>query len=223
MDYVIWPASYSGKVLSVVRRFKRAEKAIAKPKVMMGDQELKCVFTTTYLGHRFQGDGCSMQAIEVRMAIAANAYTKLQHIWKSNELSDRLKLQLYASGVISVLTHCHEVWKLTTDALRMLRGWNARRLSNITGRSIRDETVSPTLDLGLVLRKRRLRWLGHILRMDDTRLVRRVVMSIVKPYPEGSIMMDAPQHDSIEELVEMAGGHGYENHHAWSKLVDDLQ
>ena len=48
-------------------------------------------------------------------------------------------------------------------------------------------------------------------------------MSIVKPYPEGSIMMDAPQHDSIEELVEMAGGHGYENHHAWSKLVDDLQ
>ena len=37
-----------------------------------------------------------------------------------------------------------------------------------------------------------------------------------KPYPKGSIMMDAPPHDTMDDLIDLAGDHGYENHKEWS-------
>ncbi len=34
--------------------------------------------------------------------------------------------------------------------------------------------------------------------------------------------MDAPLHDSLEELVELAGDHGKGNHTEWQKVEADL-
>ena len=67
-----------------------------------------------------------------------------------------------------------------------------------------------------MLRVRRLRWLaiglGHVLRMDESRLERQVLLKfdIIYPdgYPEGSILMDAPAHNNIRDLIPMAGAHG---------------
>jgi len=67
----------------------------------------------------------------------------------------------------------------------------------------------------------RARWLGHILidRLDEDRLLRKVVIAMEKPYPKGSIMMDAPPHDTMEDLTYLAGDHGYENHIKGSGMV----
>ena len=43
-----------------------------------------------------------------------------------------------------------------------------------------------------------------------------------KPYPKGSIMMDAPPHDTMEDLIYLAGDHGYENHKEWSAYVSEF-
>jgi len=45
-----------------------------------------------------------------------------------------------------------------------------------------------------------------------------------KPYPKGSIMMDAPPHDTIKDNTCLAGdhGHGYENHKEWSAYVSEF-
>ena len=84
--------------------------------------------------------------------------------------------------------------------------------------------AAPSFDIMIikVLRTRRLRWLGHILRMDEDRLIRKAVTSIVKPYPEGSILMDAPDHDSMADLIAMAGDHGTENHQEWNGVVSEF-
>ena len=62
-----------------------------------------------------------------------------------------------------------------------------------------------------MLRVRRLRWLGHVLRMDESRPERQVLLKfdIIYPdgYPEGSILMDAPAHNNIRDLIPMAGAH----------------
>ena len=137
---------------------------------------------------------------------------------------------MYQSGVLSTLTHCHEVWRLTEQVMKMLGGFNAKCLSVITGKSIRDERVQPSVDLIRLLRVRRLRWLGHILRLDDERLLRRTMMaSMQQPYPEGSLLMDAPPHDSWADLERLAGcdndngGHGGENHREWSEMVRNFE
>lgn len=55
-----------------------------------------------------------------------------------------VKLQLYESAVVSVLIYGCEGWWLTPELLQSLNGWNSRCLARITGRSFRDEAVSPS-------------------------------------------------------------------------------
>ena len=51
----------------------------------------------------------------------------------------------------------------------------------------------------------------HILRKDESTLIRQVVMRFNEIYPdglpEGSLLMDAPC-DNVSELAELAGDHG---------------
>ena len=60
----------------------------------------------------------------------------------------------------------------------------------------------------LLSKERRFKWLGQILRLEEenqkTRLVKQAVTGMVKPYPAGSILMDVPDHDSMEQVVEWA-------------------
>jgi len=46
--------------------------------------------------------------------------------------------------------------------------------------------------------------MGHILRKEDSFLARKMLMRMQKPYEEGSILLDAPQHDTMNELAELA-------------------
>ena len=78
-----------------------------------------------------------------------------------------------------------------------------------------------------MLRVRRLRWVGHVLRMDESRLLRQTLLKFntIYPdgYPEGSILMDAPAHTDVGELTPMAGAHGPGNHNEWGEHVLDLK
>ena len=44
----------------------------------------------------------------------------------------------------------------------------------------------------------------HILRKEDSFLARKMLMRMQKAYEEGSILLDAPQHDTMDELAELA-------------------
>merc|ERR1712216_805274 len=80
-----------------------------------------------------------------------------------------------------------------------LRGWNARCLARITERSFWEETVDPSFDLVANLRAQRLRWLGHVLRMEESRWIRRTVTQMHNY--DGSIFMDAPAHTGMPDLM----------------------
>jgi len=57
-----------------------------------------------------------------------------------------------------------------------------------------------TCDLVKSVRKWRMKWIrvGHVLRKEDSFLARKMLMRMQKPYEEGSILQDAPQHDTID-------------------------
>ena len=212
----------NGETSKRTTRLKRAQRAKWLPKVRMGKHWLHSTFGFTYLGHFFQADGDAMRSVEVRIGKASGRFSKLRWLWDSSAIKQKTKLQLYQSAVVSTLTHCHEAWKLSKKVIKKAGGWNAKCLAIITGRSVRDERVTPSFDIIKELRTRRLRWLGHILRMDKDRLLRKAVVSMEKPYPEGSILMDAPKHDSMTDLIALAGGHGPENHQGWTGMVSEF-
>ena len=54
-----------------------------------------------------------------------------------------------------------------------------------------------------------MKWLGHVLRMPENKLIRRIMLRHEAPYPAGSVLADeaVPEHESLAELVELAGNH----------------
>jgi len=107
-----------------------------------------------------------------------------------------------------------------------LNGWNSRCVALITGREIRQEAgkLGQTFDLVADLRVRRLKWVGHVLRMDDSRYVKQFesikalwkMKKNGKLRREGSVLMGVPKCSSFRELQEVAGVH--QDHPEWSKL-----
>ena len=85
--------------------------------------------------------------------------------------------------------------------------------------TIRLEATEPTFHLVRALRQRRRRWLGHILRMPDERLVRRTVLETAgngPPYPPGSLLMDFEA--DLDEIKNMA-----EDRTVWNNIVNELR
>ncbi len=218
------PGSRNGsKSMKAAKRKQQADLQETKEKVYIEGVALPSCFVFPYLGHQFQADGDPLYDIEVRMARARTAFGKMRHIWNNKTVPLALKIQLYKSGVCSVLTYAHETWTLDEATCRKLNGWNCKCLVAITGWEYREEATEPTFDLVATLRARRLRWLGHILRMPDHRLVRRVALRQGTPatnseYPAGTLFMDAPTHSSVDELVKMA-----RDREGWRKHVHALQ
>jgi len=121
--------------------------------------------------------------------------------------------------VISILTYGNEIWKFTEKIKAKLRGWNARCLSVITERGFREETVEPSFDLVARLMSRRLRWAGHILRLGEDSLLRKVLIaqSKVEGRANGGLLADAPDFKTTEDLLELA-----QDKDGWREVVKAL-
>ena len=164
-----------------------------------------------------------MPAMLQRMAIARTRFGELHEVWRSKKMPTSMKMRIFACAVVSVLTYGNEIWRMGEKFKRTLRGWCAHCLSVMTGNSIRDETVEPGFDLTSRLRSRRLRWAGHIQRLEEASLIQRVLLAIVQndlergSSEEGGLLSDAAAYGSVEELLELA-----EDRKGWRKVVRAL-
>ena len=89
----------------------------------------------------------------------------------------------------------------------------------ITGEHYRVTATQPAYDLLLAIRRRRMRYLGHILRMNNNRLVRRTLIAYTcggNNAPEGSLLQDCPGR-TIEQLTIEAS-----DRKQWARKVEEL-
>jgi ribonuclease HI len=192
------------------------------PVRMRGDgqepEDLGFTHDFKYLGFNFACDGDRWRHVEIRMAMAASAFGKLRHIWRDSRLSRRLKLRIYSTYTVSILTWGLIAWPLGSKERRKLAWWNAKMMARLMqvpheayAETVRAQMQEPEFDLIAKLRARRLRWLGHTLRLQDSSLLRQVTMRGEDPL-RGSVLDDEalPAHDSMEELAAMAGDHSTE-------------
>ena len=203
-----------------VQHAKRKALEKQRAHVMLDGNKLENVYSFEYLGSRAQCDGDDEADVRHRMAIAQSVFSSLFHIWKDHRLPRSMKLRLYRLAVCSTIAHACEAWSLTTRVQQIINGFNSRCLHVITGQHYRVTATHPVFDLVLALRRRRLRYLGHILRMDRNRLVRRTLFAYVRGgganTPEGSLLQDCHGR-LIEDLVVEAADRS-----AWTRKVDSL-
>ena len=183
------PRSRKGTLADkAVKKQKRIKQAAEMPKVSIEGVELENVLSFDYLGCQVRGDGDDSADMYHRMHIAIERFNGLNRIWGDNRLPQCVKLDLYIKSVCAVFAHGSEAWTLEPPIRRAVNGFNSRCLHRITGRSYQQEASDPTFDIIKALRQRRLRYLGHIMRMPENRLVRQTVAGIAgngPPYPAG--------------------------------------
>ena len=122
------------------------------------------------------------------------------------------------AGVVSVLVYGCECWDLE-ECTGMVQQWNARRLALISGREIRDEYVGPSVDLLGMVRARRMKWVGEILRLEEDRLLRNA-LEVEWDQQGGScggLLRDVPEVDSFSQLIDIAS-----DIKLWKGLVDQI-
>ena len=188
------------------------------PKVKWGDQEVDNCLQFVYLGAIFQTDGDQMPDIISKCARAKQRAGTFRHIWAA-KLSIDLKVRLYIAACCSILVYGSEGWRLTKEACKRINGANAYMLSHITGKTKHDEATTATTTFNIIawIRARRLKWVGHILRLDSGRLIKQTLKVIFDNRQEGDILMDVHE-TGWEELQKAA-----EDRDAWRVRVRKIK
>ena len=174
--------------------------------VVCEGEKIENVWIFIYLGSRFRADGDQIADVKARISSAGTTAGKMRHVWSSTTIPLKLKLHIYQTGVCSRLVYGSEGWILDAKTCAMLNGSNSRMISHITKKTVREEASRRTrsFDIMMWIRARRLQWIGHILRMDDKRLVKKTVKYIYDNRSEGDLLMDTPVRLSWKELEKLA-------------------
>ncbi|PIK55282.1 endonuclease-reverse transcriptase [Apostichopus japonicus] len=123
-------------------------------------------------------DGTSAKEIQIRIASATAAMTRLNVIWKSN-LNFSTKFRLYNSLVVSILLYGCQTWTLLAESERRIQAFETKCLRKLlrilyTDRKTNDyvretvgDLVGPYEPLLSTVKRRKLAWFGHVTRHDS--------------------------------------------------------
>ena len=131
----------------------------------------------TYLRSVISTDNSAQKDIKARLNKARCAFSRLRSIWKSKQYSLKTKVRIYNSNVKSVLLYGSECWRIVKRDINKVNVFHnscLRRICNIfwpnkiSNNDLYQKTVCTSMDLEI--KKRRFRWLGHVLRMSSERI-----------------------------------------------------
>ena len=131
----------------------------------------------TYLGSLVSKDNSAQKDIRARLGKAQGAFARLHSIWKSKQYSLRTKVRLYNSNVKSVLLYGSECWRVTSHDMKKVEAFHNGCLRKLC-RIFWPEKISNAHlykktkcnSVVLEIKRRRFKWLGHVLRMDQDRI-----------------------------------------------------
>ena len=150
----------------------------AVPTVPMGDEgNIKVVEHFKYLGAFCSTNGTNVKELNHRLGKAAGAFRELDKVWKDRYINLDTKIKFYNACVLSTLLYSAECWSLTERDEARLDAFDMRCQRKIlritwsqhkTNEFIRSLTKKPQLTR--TIRIRRLKWFGHLQRMDPKRI-----------------------------------------------------
>ena len=143
--------------------------------VEVGGVKLEEVTSFKYLGATISEQGSKPEIVN-RIAQATAALAKLQTIWRDNYINLSSKIRLMRSLVASIFLYACESWTLNSDLERRIRAFEQRCFRRLLGISYKDiitnsevnnrirQAIGPFEELLTTVRKRTLKWFGHVTR-----------------------------------------------------------
>jgi hypothetical protein len=154
-----------------------------RPPVTVAGRQLAWVDKFKYLGSIFHESGSLACDLARRVQLAAAAFRRLERpFFRQHGISLHLRMLVYTAMVTSVLLYGAEAWSLTAAQLDYLEVFHRSRLRMILGVRRADRLSTPELlrrcgatSIAAMLDRRQLRWLGHVGRMDSTRIAKQAM------------------------------------------------
>lgn len=148
------------------------------PSIMINNEPLKPVQQFKYLGSVISFDAQIDKDIDNRLSNASRAFGRLQNkVWKSKQLKLATKVSLYRAVVLTTLMYGSECWVTHKHHVKQLERFHQRCLRNILHIKwwdfVTDVEVlerAKLTSIEAMLTKNRLRWVGHVSRMESHRL-----------------------------------------------------
>ena len=144
-------------------------------KVKVNGQRLETVKSFRYLGSIITDEG-SKPEILARIAQTTAALTRLKPLWNDRNITVSSKIRLMRSLVMSIFLYASETWTLSADLQKRIQAMEMRcfrkilRISykdHVTNEAVRNkikQAIGPYDDLLTTVKKRKLKWYGHVLR-----------------------------------------------------------
>ena len=156
--------------------------------IMIKWHVLGTVTSFKYLGAVVSDDGSKPEVLSW-IAQATAALTKLKPIWTDNNISLGSKLKLMRSLVISIFLYACESWTLTAELEKRKsfemrccrRPLNISYKDHVTNEEVRkkiQEAIGEYDELLTLVKKRKLRWFGHVSRSSG--LAKTILQGTVK-------------------------------------------
>lgn len=153
------------------------------PVIKLGNSTLKVVDEFTYLGSTISNSLSLDSELNRRIGKAASAMARLSaRVWENRMLTTNTKMQVYQACVLSTLLYGSEAWTLYSHQECRLNTFHLRSLRKILGIKWQDHIPNTSVlelagiqSMYAILSQRRLRWLGHVKRMDDGRIPKDIL------------------------------------------------
>ena len=145
--------------------------------INIDDKPLKQVENFIYLGGNMSEDASVEQDVRRRIGLATGVMQSLNKIWQNRGIGQVTKVKIYETLVLSVLLYNSETWTMKESTKNYVRVFEMGCLRKILGISRRDHirnsdirsTLNIQLDVVQKIQRRRLKYLGHVTRMEGNR------------------------------------------------------
>ena len=159
--------------------------------IHVNNERVEVVSDFVYLGARISSSCHSDPEIFRRLGLARRTFGRLSRVWQSNKVRPSTKVRILDICVLPVLLYGCETWCLSTHMASRLDAYHRSCLRHIyairwfhrvTNEELYTRARVP-LRLTTVIRRRRLRLLGHAARLDAATPARQAASS--HPPPSG--------------------------------------
>ncbi|BHF77930.1 hypothetical protein SprV_0602104000 [Sparganum proliferum] len=154
----------------------------APPQISMNGTQLQVVENFPYLGSTLSRNTKIDDEVANRISKVSQAFGRLQStVWNRHGLQLSSKLKMYKAVILPTLLYGAETWTVYTKQARRLNHFHLSCLRRILRLNWQDRITDTDvlertgiLSKYAILRQMQLRWSGHLVRMDDERLPKRL-------------------------------------------------
>ena len=157
------------------------------PTIRIESTQLKVVDQFKYLGSIISSDGSLDKEIAARIGKASQSLGCLRsRVLNNKNIKLATKIKVYKAVVLTSLLYGCETWTLYRKHLKQLERFHMRALRSILGVKWQDKISNlevldraKLVSIESIVVRAQLRWTGHVIRMDDSRLPRQVLYGVL--------------------------------------------